>query len=602
MKKLLSLYKNSPIFLRLFLIASPILFICALGSLYYYKKVYKSKSKYRIASPHTLDSVYFNQIPMTQDVSGIFTSLAIAPDGKLYAASIDGIIKRYLIKQDGTLLFEDSIKPFKNDKKLLIGLCFEQNSSPSSLVAWITYHDFAGLEGAPHWDGRVAKLTFSPNPDSVSTQLVITNLPRSAKDHLTNSLAFGKDGAIYINQGCMTWMGRPCVEGGVKWDEGRNETLLAGTILRLDTGKLPAQLPLDVKTIDGGGSYDPYAPQSPLTIYATGVRNAYDLVWHTNGNLYIAVNGASEGGCTPTSNPQDKNYIPPLKGIKYAGRKDIPAIDNVGNPQEDFLLEIQQGKYYGQPNPIRAEYVMNRGEIDIEDKVCEGIAAEANFFPPAFSFGVHSSPTGTIEYKSDVLGGKLKGMLMVARFNMYGDLALIKIDENTQKITQHYDGAKIGLGNINAPLDVVEDIRTGNLYISQYGTNANIKLFKPSNVKIETIHAQDTKSKMSPQKIVLLTGGNDIAKGKEIYLQSCSVCHGEKGQGLIAPNLTDTYWIHGGDIKAIFKVIQKGVMEKGMQAWENSLTEKQMQQVSSFVLSLQATNPLNPKAAEGKKQ
>ena len=40
--------------------------------------------------------------------------------------------------------------------------------------------------------------------------------------------------------------------------------------------------PLDVHTEDAD-PYNPFAPGAPLTIYATGVRNAYDLVWHSNG-------------------------------------------------------------------------------------------------------------------------------------------------------------------------------------------------------------------------------------------------------------------------------------------------------------------------------
>jgi poly(A) polymerase len=49
---------------------------------------------------------------------------------------------------------------------------------------------------------------------------------------------------------------------------------------------------------------DPYAPTrpgAPVSIYATGVRNAYDLVFHSNGHLYAPVNGSASGGATPAS-------------------------------------------------------------------------------------------------------------------------------------------------------------------------------------------------------------------------------------------------------------------------------------------------------------
>lgn len=588
-----------------FLLIGGFLGVSGLGGYYYYRKTRPGKEQYRVVSSHTLENVYFSQQPLAEQTTGVFTTLAIAPDGKLYATSIEGFIKRFIIKEDGTLQLEHTIKPFGETKRLLMGLTFAPTATEKDLIAWITYHDFAGLEGAPNWDARVAKLTFSPTSDTVKNDLVVTNLPRSAKDHLTNSLAFGADSALYVNQGCLTWMGRSCRDGGVNWDEGRDETLLAGTVLRLDLKKMPTSLPIDVKTIDGGGNYDPYAPNAPVTMYATGVRNAYDLVWHSNGNLYIAVNGASDGGCTPTSNPNDKYYLPPLKTIKYDGRTDVPAINGVKQPQDDFLLEIHEGKYYGQPNPIRAEYVMNRGGQDINYGGYEKLTAEANYFPPIFSFGKHASPTGTIEYKSNTFDGKLKGMLIVARYNMYADLLLIKIDEQTKKIVAHYDGFKLGLGNINTPLDVVEDLKTGNLYVSQYGVNSKIILCKPSKKPSEAEQQNANKQtnikkdSLNKDNVALLTDAKALAEGKNIYLQSCAVCHGEKGQGLVGPNLTDKYWIHGNKIGEVFHIISKGVLEKGMQGWEDRLTGVQIQQVSSYVLSLQGTNPPNPRNPEG---
>ena len=52
------------------------------------------------------------------------------------------------------------------------------------------------------------------------------------------------------------------------------------------------------KTEDGG-TYDPTAPGAPLTIYATGIRSGFDLLWHRNGNLYTGLNGAAAGGNVP---------------------------------------------------------------------------------------------------------------------------------------------------------------------------------------------------------------------------------------------------------------------------------------------------------------
>ncbi|MBU2492056.1 MAG: c-type cytochrome [Bacteroidetes bacterium] len=90
-----------------------------------------------------------------------------------------------------------------------------------------------------------------------------------------------------------------------------------------------------------------------------------------------------------------------------------------------------------------------------------------------------------------------------------------------------------------------------------------------------------------------------LASGKEIYDKNCATCHGFKGEGLVGPNFTDEYWIHGGGIKNIFKTIKYGVPQKGMISWESQLDPTKMQEVSSYIISLEGTNPPNGKAPEG---
>ncbi len=90
--------------------------------------------------------------------------------------------------------------------------------------------------------------------------------------------------------------------------------------------------------------------------------------------------------------------------------------------------------------------------------------------------------------------------------------------------------------------------------------------------------------------------------GKSVYNTSCVACHGDKGQGLVGPNLTDVYWLHGGKIGSIFKTIKYGVPEKGMISWEKTLSPKQISDVSNYIISLKGTNPANAKAPQGDKE
>lgn len=103
--------------------------------------------------------------------------------------------------------------------------------------------------------------------------------------------------------------------------------------------------------------------------------------------------------------------------------------------------------------------------------------------------------------------------------------------------------------------------------------------------------------------VVALTEAPEIEAGKKIYTQNCKVCHGDGGKGMDGngPNLTDEFWKHGGGAKNIFKTIKYGVVEKGMLAWDGNLTPKMMQQVTSYIISLEGSNPEGAKAPEGEK-
>ena len=97
-------------------------------------------------------------------------------------------------------------------------------------------------------------------------------------------------------------------------------------------------------------------------------------------------------------------------------------------------------------------------------------------------------------------------------------------------------------------------------------------------------------------------GASVVSAGQAIYNTNCVACHGDKGQGVVGPNLTDEFWLHGGKINSIFKTIKYGVPEKGMISWEKTLTPKQISEVSNYILSLKGTNPAGAKEPQGEKE
>ena len=417
----------------------------------------------------------FDKINLPNAV-GQHSSLTIGPDKKLYALTIDGIIKRFTINTDGTLGTPELLYSLQDaygvrTPRLAIGLAFDPAATASNLILWVTHSTFVFVNG-PDWDGKLTRLS---GANLGTVQDVLINLPRSQKDHVTNSIAFGPDKALYFTQGSTSAMGRADQTWG-----NRNEHLLSGAVLRLDVSKL-GTLPLNVKTSDGGGTYNPYATNAPLTIYASGVRNAYDLVWHSNGNLYTPTNGSAAGGNTPASVSGTLR----TNGTTYSGPS-VPALTNVQQTQKDWLFRIVKGGYYGHPNPIRGEYVMNGGNptsgIDPAEVPAYplGTKPDANWRGYAYDFQNNASPDGAIEYKSKTFNGALKGKLLVVRYSQHDDIISLTPGGTNKDIISATEGYSIpGFSGFSDPLDLTEDTTKGNIYVSEYGGNGRIVLLRP---------------------------------------------------------------------------------------------------------------------------
>lgn len=100
--------------------------------------------------------------------------------------------------------------------------------------------------------------------------------------------------------------------------------------------------------------------------------------------------------------------------------------------------------------------------------------------------------------------------------------------------------------------------------------------------------------------LAALTDQASLDFGRDQFKKYCVSCHGAQGQGLVGPNLTDRYWLHGGTIRDVYSTIKHGVPAKGMISWQLVFTPKQIQEIASYVLSLQGTNPPGAKPPEGK--
>lgn len=114
--------------------------------------------------------------------------------------------------------------------------------------------------------------------------------------------------------------------------------------------------------------------------------------------------------------------------------------------------------------------------------------------------------------------------------------------------------------------------------------------------------ANSTANKINESNIVQSKDAAILKSGGALFATHCPPCHGDHAQGVVGPNLTDKFWLHGGTIKDVFKTIKLGVPDKGMISWEKTMNAQQISDIANYVLSLQGTNPAGAKAPQGTKE
>ena len=105
---------------------------------------------------------------------------------------------------------------------------------------------------------------------------------------------------------------------------------------------------------------------------------------------------------------------------------------------------------------------------------------------------------------------------------------------------------------------------------------------------------------MTPEALVALSKDKGtLEQGKQVFAATCVACHRADGGGVVGPNLTDDFWIHGAAPDKILKTITVGIPDKGMPAWGPQLGPDRVRSVTAYVISLRGTNVANGKAPQG---
>ena len=168
---------------------------------------------------------------------------------------------------------------------------------------------------------------------------IVRGLPRSEENHATNGLALDpRRQVLYVAQGGNTDKGAPSDHFAFLPEYGLSAAILAVELDRIDgTYDLPTARGTEPPFGgDDGRNQARVVPGGPVSVYAPGFRNPYDLVLGRNGDLYTIDNG---GGFDWGDRPLDCTN----------------AVRNSGSYEPDTLHAITGPGYYGgHPNPTRA--------------------------------------------------------------------------------------------------------------------------------------------------------------------------------------------------------------------------------------------------------
>jgi len=116
-------------------------------------------------------------------------------------------------------------------------------------------------------------------------------------------------------------------------------------------------------------------------------------------------------------------------------------------------------------------------------------------------------------------------------------------------------------------------------------------------------HDAATRPAVASAPVAALMDEASLAKGKAIFEGKdnvCFSCHRADLGGLVGPNLTDEFWLHGCSVGDVVNDIKSGYPTKGMMPYGTGkpLSDEQVLQVASYVLSKRDSSPPNPKPVD----
>ncbi|WP_152187659.1 Kelch repeat-containing protein [Georgenia satyanarayanai] len=404
------------------------------------------------------------------------TSMAYGPDGKLYVQSMFGKIYILSFAPDGTVSSTQVVSTLGT--RLALGLAVDPASTPGNVIVWAGHSSPSADDGEA--DSSIVSRLSGPNLAYRSD--VITGLPRSIANHGTNAIHFGSDGRLYIAQGGNTGAGAPNTANTEFGDRG--EQPLSAALLVADP-KVPG--------FDGACAHPTDIYQSgdcDVEVFASGLRNTYDFVEHSNGHLYGPDNGLGVVGSYPPS--------PAAPCLGFGDTRPWTQGGNNPGNQNDVLNLIEEGRYYGHPNPARDECVFKTGAY-------QNVAPLPTYTPPIGDLGANRSANGIIEFSGDAFCGALEHDLLITNYSVGDDITAVTLSADGRSVVR----ARSVVGGFTDPLPITQ-APDGRIVVGEFaGTGGRVTFLTPRDIGCWTEEA--------PLPVDVLDAGG-VAIGDDLYV------------------------------------------------------------------------------------
>ncbi|MGB3681952.1 MAG: malectin domain-containing carbohydrate-binding protein [Rubrobacteraceae bacterium] len=436
------------------------------------------------------------------------TSLQFGPDGRLYVAQQNGAIKAYTVARDSADSYSvtkteaiDDIKniPNYNDdgspmpqdnpdfgKRQVTGILVTGTAENPVIYAGSSDPRIGGGAGTNNKgdvnldtnSGMISRLD-RDGAGWTRTDLV-RGLPRSEENHSPNGIQLSPDDkTLYVAIGGNTNNGAPSANFAEL-----PEYALSAAILEIDLeaiGDTTYDLPtLDDETRAGNpDANDPFGgndgknqarivPGGPVQVYASGFRNAYDVLMAKSGKMYAIDNGGNAGwGDVPVNEGPDGSCT---------NQKNEP-----GTTDKDTLQLVSGAGYYGgHPNPTRGS-TANTFNADRQSPVPAANPVECDYRAPGAEKGslasFDASTNGSSEYTASSFGGAMKGDLLAAGYD--NTIYRLKLnDAGTGVVKKQPLFSTVGGTTLDVAAQDDADLFPGTVWVADIWAN-NIVAFEP---------------------------------------------------------------------------------------------------------------------------